>query len=244
MPATPRTKKGQRTRSKILEAAGRVFARDGYVEARMLDIAREAGLSTGGLYRYFDNKTEVFAALIADLHEEFYAYSGHTEHSLKTAPLETLTEANRGYIEHYHKNRHVMRAFVEAAAVEGRFRSILQEMRERHVRRFADTYRNLYGGESIGGVSIEVTADALACMVEQCCYAWFAQQESGGRASVDDAVAITSHVWYWSIFGSGGAAPRGYRRTAPLSTSVAPAAAAKAIDSPSRQPQTSIVSPG
>ena len=82
MPATPTTKKGLRTRNKILDAAGRVFARDGYVEARMLDIATEAGLSTGGLYRYFDNKTEVFAALIADLHEEFYNYSGHTRQLL------------------------------------------------------------------------------------------------------------------------------------------------------------------
>jgi AcrR family transcriptional regulator len=57
MPANPTTKKGLRTRGTILEAAARVFARDGYVEARMLDIASEAGLSTGGLYRYFDNKT-------------------------------------------------------------------------------------------------------------------------------------------------------------------------------------------
>jgi AcrR family transcriptional regulator len=55
MPAIPTTRKGRRTRGKVLDAAGRVFARDGYVDARMLDIATETGLSTGGLYRYFDN---------------------------------------------------------------------------------------------------------------------------------------------------------------------------------------------
>jgi AcrR family transcriptional regulator len=201
MPALPRTTKGRRTRQKILDAAAKVFARDGYIDSRMLDIATTAGLSTGGLYRYFDNKTEVFAALIADLHEEFYARSGHTQHSLKTEPLDALTEANRGYIEHYHQNRHVMRAFIEAAAVETRFRKILDEMRDRHVRRFAKTHRGLYGEEPVGGTSVEVAAEALACMVEQCCYVWFAQEdESSTRVSVDEAVAITSHAWYASIF--------------------------------------------
>ena len=91
MTATPTTRKGQRTRRKILEAAGRVFARDGYVDARMLDIATEAGLSTGGLYRYFDNKTDVMAALIADIHEHFFEASGHTRPLLKTDPVAALT---------------------------------------------------------------------------------------------------------------------------------------------------------
>src|SRR5689334_12220059 len=101
MPAMPRTKKGRATRQKVLEAAADVFARVGYDDARMLDRAPTARVSTGGLDRFFDNKAGVFAALIDDLHEEFYARSGHTEHSVKTVPLAALTEANRGYIEHY-----------------------------------------------------------------------------------------------------------------------------------------------
>jgi AcrR family transcriptional regulator len=201
MPATPTTKKGLRTRNKILEAAGRVFSRDGYVEARMLDIAIDAGLSTGGLYRYFDNKTEVFAALIADLHEEFYRYSGHTREILKEDPLAALTEANRGYIEHYYRNRHVMRAFIEAAAIEERFRAILYSMRERHVRRFANAYRELHGDDDVRGVSVETMTDALACMVEQTCYAWFAQDEEfHGSTSVEEAVRATSQIWYVTMF--------------------------------------------
>lgn len=200
MPAIPTTKKGLRTQGKILDAAGRVFSRDGYVDARMLDIAIEAGLSTGGLYRYFDNKTEVFAALIADLHEEFYNYSGHTRSILQEDPLAALTEANRGYIEHYYRNRHVMRAFIEAASIEERFRLILQSMRDRHVRRFAKTYRELYDSNKVRGVSVETMTEALACMVEQCCYAWFAQDEGYGATSVDDAVQATSQAWYATMF--------------------------------------------
>ncbi|MGI8706849.1 MAG: TetR/AcrR family transcriptional regulator, partial [Actinomycetota bacterium] len=115
MPAKPTTKKGRRTRIQILEAARTVFARDGYVDSRMTDIAAEAGLSTGGLYRYFDNKTEVLSTLIAEIHEQFYSLSGHTRPLLKRDPLAALTQANRGYIEYYYENRQVMRVFIEAA---------------------------------------------------------------------------------------------------------------------------------
>lgn len=167
----------------------------------MLDISSEAGLSTGGLYRYFDNKTDVFAALIADLHEEFYNYSGHTRQLLAEDPLAALTEANRGYIEHYHRNRHVMRALVEAASVENRFGTILHEMRARHVRRFVRTYQELTGRSDVRGVPIETMTEALACMVEQCCYVWFALDEDFNEStSVDEAVRATSEAWFSAMF--------------------------------------------
>ncbi|MEI7778152.1 MAG: TetR/AcrR family transcriptional regulator [Actinomycetes bacterium] len=205
MPANPTTKKGRQTRTTILDAAGRVFARDGYVEARMIDIATEAGLSTGGLYRYFDNKTEVLAALVADMHEEFYEHSGHTRPTLRSDPLAGLTEANRGYIEYYYKNRHVMRVFVEAAAIDERFRVILRSMRDRHVKRFAAAYRAVANVDQVGGVSIEVAAEAMACMVEQCCYIWFAQEsDCQSPTSMADAIAITSHAWYATMFADAG----------------------------------------
>jgi AcrR family transcriptional regulator len=196
MPATPRTKKGRQTRERVLAAAGTVFARDGYVDARMSDIAGEAGVSNGALYRYFANKTDVFAALIANLHEEFYERSGHTQHSLEDEPLEALLEANRGYIEHYYENRDVMRAFIEAASVEERFRAILWDMRRRHVARFSKAMRGTRHVDRVAGVPVEVATEAVVCMVGECCYVWFAQKALGASVSVDEAVKITSHVWH------------------------------------------------
>lgn len=201
MPANPTTKKGRRTRNLVLEAAASVFARDGYVEARMVDIATEAGLSTGGLYRYFDNKTEVLAALVADIHEEFYEQSGHTRPILRTDPLAALTQANRGYMEYYYKNRQVMRVFIEAASIDERFRTILRSMRERHVERFVSTYVNLFGDGPVRGVPVRVATEAMTCMVEQCCYVWFAQEgDNAAHTSVEEAVKITSEAWYATMF--------------------------------------------
>src|SRR5919201_662901 len=100
----PSTPKGVRTRVRILDAARAVFAADGFVEARMSDIARRSRLSAGGLYRYFMSKEDVFAALVSDLVDELYEASGHTIHSFAAHPYEALLEANRGYLSVYYEN--------------------------------------------------------------------------------------------------------------------------------------------
>src|SRR5690606_13163514 len=64
MAHTPSTAKGRNTRARILSAARQVFGRDGYVGTTMSAVASEADMSLGGLYRYFRDKEDLFAALI------------------------------------------------------------------------------------------------------------------------------------------------------------------------------------
>jgi len=49
---------------KILDAATKVFAEKGYQYATIADIAREAGISTGLTYSYFENKLDVLFSII------------------------------------------------------------------------------------------------------------------------------------------------------------------------------------
>ena len=51
-------------RDQILEGARRVFMDKGFDAASMNDVTREAGVSKGTIYVYFDNKEELFEALI------------------------------------------------------------------------------------------------------------------------------------------------------------------------------------
>jgi TetR/AcrR family fatty acid metabolism transcriptional regulator len=48
----------------MLEAAGRLFGARRFHEVRMEDIAAEAEVSKGTLYRYFDDKEELYLALL------------------------------------------------------------------------------------------------------------------------------------------------------------------------------------
>ena len=50
---SPRPDVSEERRNQILEAAMAVFARQGFEQARMDDIAQEVGLSKGALYLYF-----------------------------------------------------------------------------------------------------------------------------------------------------------------------------------------------
>jgi TetR/AcrR family transcriptional regulator, fatty acid metabolism regulator protein len=55
----------------IIEAAVRVFARKGYYNSRVSDIAREAGIAAGTIYLYFKTKDEILVTLFRDKMAEF-----------------------------------------------------------------------------------------------------------------------------------------------------------------------------
>jgi TetR/AcrR family transcriptional repressor of uid operon len=50
-------------REEILAAAQRCFARSGFHQSSMQEICAEAGMSPGGLYRYFPSKEAIIAAI-------------------------------------------------------------------------------------------------------------------------------------------------------------------------------------
>ena len=53
-------------RRQILDAAIRVFARQGFHACRVSDIAREAGVAHGLIYHYFDSKDEILNELFVE----------------------------------------------------------------------------------------------------------------------------------------------------------------------------------
>jgi TetR/AcrR family transcriptional regulator, repressor for uid operon len=74
-------------RSQILEAALVCFAKRGFHQTSMHDISAEAGISVGLIYRYFENKEAVIAAM-ADRHKKEI---GHLLERARQAP--TLLES-------------------------------------------------------------------------------------------------------------------------------------------------------
>lgn len=54
----------EEVRSRILQAALRRFASQGYPATTMEEIAGDAGISTGNVYRYFDGKRSLFRAVL------------------------------------------------------------------------------------------------------------------------------------------------------------------------------------
>jgi AcrR family transcriptional regulator len=63
----PLSKRGERTRRRLLEAAEAVFAELGYHDASIVKITEAAGVGQGTFYLYFASKKDVFDELVVDL---------------------------------------------------------------------------------------------------------------------------------------------------------------------------------
>jgi AcrR family transcriptional regulator len=68
-PLAPRALSKLRTRHTVLAAAKRLFTRCGYDEATVRSIAHEAGMSTGAVFGNFEDKADLFNAVIAADHQ-------------------------------------------------------------------------------------------------------------------------------------------------------------------------------
>jgi TetR/AcrR family fatty acid metabolism transcriptional regulator len=65
--ARPRS---ENIRERILQAATRVFAREGYFQARVSEIARRARVADGTIYLYFRNKEHILTSLFDEIMAE------------------------------------------------------------------------------------------------------------------------------------------------------------------------------
>jgi AcrR family transcriptional regulator len=68
-----RAEKQAETRAALLEAAGRVFAREGFQGASVEKISAEAGFTRGAFYSNFSSKEELFAELLQERVYSLYA---------------------------------------------------------------------------------------------------------------------------------------------------------------------------
>jgi AcrR family transcriptional regulator len=88
-------------REAILEAAERIFAACGFIGVRMSDVAAEAGMATGTLYNYFENKSEILRSLILargnDLLRELQAMLEAEQEPI--ARIGRMVQATFDYIE-------------------------------------------------------------------------------------------------------------------------------------------------
>lgn len=197
----PPTPKGKRTRAHLLAAARRVFSRAGYVTLRMQEVADEAGMSMGAVYRYFRSKDDMFLALIGDIHQDLFLASRSPNVDFATDPYAALLASNEGYLNLYHTNRDVMRAFIEATTVNTVYRDMWWWMRERHIERFVAMLERDFGIREVDGIPARVITEALASMTEQSAYVWYAQEQLADHTvSVDVAARIVSMAWYKAFF--------------------------------------------
>ena len=103
------SKKAQQ-RQKILDSARMVFFRDGFMQANLDEVASLAGVAKGTLYRYFENKADMYVAILAQNGQAF-------EERMRAAASEAgpasdrLRSISRFYLSHWMEHREYFQIF-------------------------------------------------------------------------------------------------------------------------------------
>lgn len=150
-------------KKEILRAAARVFAKQGFHAAKVGDIAREAGLSHGLIYHYFDSKDAlaeaIFEEKLADLREvmAFPLPSGSVIDRLSRG-CELIIERTNAEPE--------LALFVTQAMMS---RALPERLRRRMKRVTKQAYTQLVAsiaeGQRTGEIASDAPPDALATAV-------------------------------------------------------------------------------
>ncbi|GGW71326.1 TetR/AcrR family transcriptional regulator [Streptomyces xantholiticus] len=193
-PAGTRTRRGKRTHDALVAAARRIFERDGYLDARIVDIAAEAKVATGSFYTHFSSKEDVFAAVLERLRDEMlHAGVSDGGDGERKDLWRGVEDANRAYLESYRRNAGLMAAMEQAAAVDPQFvRMRLERSRVFIDRSAAAIARLQQSGLADPELDPDVTARALSAMVSRLAYATFALGEA---VPFDTLVETVTKLW-------------------------------------------------
>jgi TetR/AcrR family transcriptional regulator, fatty acid metabolism regulator protein len=102
---------GAEKRRIILDAAVRVFARQGFHSARVSDIANEAGVAYGLVYHYFDSKDEVLDTLFLERWNVLLEAIGEVDRS-EAEPREKLYAITSFIVDSYRHDSDLMKVII------------------------------------------------------------------------------------------------------------------------------------
>jgi multidrug efflux pump subunit AcrA (membrane-fusion protein)/DNA-binding transcriptional regulator YbjK len=105
-----------RRRDEILAAAAKVFARDGFAETDVQDIADAVGVSKGTVYRYFETKDGLFLAAVDRGLRELCATCDAIFEDAALSPLAMVRKAVTNYLTFFHRRPEMAELFIQERA--------------------------------------------------------------------------------------------------------------------------------
>jgi AcrR family transcriptional regulator len=188
----PRSARGRRTRATLVAAARTVFERDGFLDARITDITKEAGVASGTFYTYFESKEEAFKAVVEEVQEDML-HPRLRERLGDEDPLALIDAANREYLLAYKRNARLMALFEQVAQIDDEFRELRRKRGAAFVRRNAKMIRRLQeSGRADPDLDPLIAAHALSGMVGRIAYAVF---NLGERIPFERLVTTLNQLW-------------------------------------------------
>jgi AcrR family transcriptional regulator len=192
----PRSRKGVQTRARLLEAAKEIFEEDGFLEARISDIAERAGLSHGAFYHYFDSKEQVFRE-IAELLDDQLAEPMESvifAPGSSADPQERLFTALRRHLERYASEARIMGVIEQVARYDEHVAAVRSARGKHHREQIEASIRGMQRrGLADPSLDPGIAAAALASMVER--FAEMALAQGQLDCKLDDAADTLARLF-------------------------------------------------
>jgi AcrR family transcriptional regulator len=175
----------------ILDAAVRVFARQGFHTCRVSDIADEAGVAYGLVYHYFSSKDQILDTLFLERWDVMLAAIAETDASSRS-PRDKLAAIAAFIIESYRHDPELMKVIiVEVTRAANTFGLT-------HLEKIRDAYRGIAGiveraqreGVFRSEVTPEFAALAFYGSVEQVLTAWIFDAVPVPRSELEAAKTL------------------------------------------------------
>ena len=190
LPAGPRARK---TRDALLNAAAELFARQGYLDTTVGQIADASGVALGTFYQYFRDRADIMTTLVRN----------GVVAVLKADRPWDPSRGRRGL-------RRVIAGFVGWYAATAPFQSVWEEvthvepemaaLRKETSRLFTDALETaLRQGAEQGFVRDDIdpaaSARALTAMVDRYCYLTFVFDPPAGTPSPNETADLLTTLW-------------------------------------------------
>ena len=195
-PNGPRSRKGAQTRARLLEAAKEIFEDNGFLDARISDIAERAGLSHGSFYHYFDSKEEIFREVAAAVDQELSAPLADVIRAPASGatPHERIRQAIRLHFESYRDEARIMGVIEEVSRYDEQVNALRFARHQDYRDQVADSIRQLQRhGLADPSLDPNIAASALGAMTSRFAEMWLVQGFL--ECSFDDGVEQLTKVF-------------------------------------------------
>jgi len=140
-------------RELILRAATRVFARNGYFNSKVADIAAEAGIADGTVYLYFKSKDEILHSIFDRAMEAFIA-EGRRQLAAIGSPVDRLAKIAELHLKRLGADRET------AVVFQVEIRGSIKHMREFSAAGFAEYLdiirETIEDGQKLGHFRVDI----------------------------------------------------------------------------------------
>ena len=162
--APTRTERTERTRQRILDAAGHCFAASGYARTAVERIAVQAGVSKALVYNYFRSKEQILEAVLERTLEDWDEATRATGWAEGESVLQGIADMHRAGLEYARDNPLVLALFRldPLVLLDIRRSAAVRQSLERFRTKLVTAIRaGVESGELRGDLDVERAADVV-----------------------------------------------------------------------------------